>query len=151
MNQSFPDHEHYMKKAINMAESGYERGEVPVGAVLVCEGKIISKSHNQTELLHDATAHAEMLVITSACAHFQSKYLKNCTLYVTLEPCPMCAAALSWTQIKAVVWGASDQKRGYSLYEPNLLHPSTEIESGVLSQQSAALLKQFFKERRSTI
>lgn len=131
-----------------MAEQGYENGEVPVGAVLVCDGKIITKAHNQTELLHDATAHAEMIAITSACAHFNSKYLKDCVLYVSLEPCPMCAAALYWTQIKTVVWGAVDEKRGFSLFQPHLLHPSTEIVSGVMAEESRLLMKQFFRERR---
>jgi tRNA(adenine34) deaminase len=145
------DHEYFMKKAVAMAELGYEQGEVPVGAVLVCDGKIISKAHNQVELLHDATAHAEMLVITSACAHFQSKYLKDCTLYVSLEPCPMCAAALYWTQVKSVIWGAPDEKRGFSLFDPGLLHPSTETQSGILAQESSILMKQFFRERRGTI
>ncbi|HOY94977.1 MAG TPA: nucleoside deaminase, partial [Catalimonadaceae bacterium] len=112
MSPTANDHEFYMRKALSMAELGYENGEVPVGAVLVCDGKIITKAHNQTELLHDATAHAEMIAITSACAHFNSKYLKDCVLYVSLEPCPMCAAALYWTQIKTVVWGAGDEKRG---------------------------------------
>jgi tRNA(adenine34) deaminase len=142
------DHEYYMRKAVTMAELAYEKREVPVGAVLVCEGKIITKAHNQTEQLHDATAHAEIIAITSACAHFNSKYLKDCVLYVSLEPCPMCAAALNWTQIKSVVWGAGDEKRGFSLYRPNLLHPSTEIVAGVLAEESRLLMKQFFKERR---
>jgi len=151
MKNNLPDHVFYMRKAILMAELGYEKGEVPVGAVLVSGGVIISRSHNQSELLHDATAHAEMLVLTSACAHFQSKYLKDCTLYVTLEPCPMCAAALYWTQIKTVVWGAKDEKRGFTKYSPNLLHPASEILSGILAEEAAILLKQFFKDRRSTI
>ena len=142
------NHEFFMKKAISMAEVAFEQGEVPVGAVLVCDGKVISKTHNQTELLHDATAHAEMMAITSACAHYNSKYLKDCTLYVSLEPCPMCAAALYWTQIKAVVWGANDEKRGFTLYQPSLLHPTTEITSGILAGQSTKLIKQFFKEKR---
>jgi tRNA(adenine34) deaminase len=142
------DHELYMQKALSMAELGYENGEVPVGAVLVCEGKIITKAHNQTELLHDATAHAEMIAITSACAHFNSKYLKDCVLYVSLEPCPMCAAALYWTQIKTVVWGAGDEKRGFSLFQPHLLHPSTEMVPGIMAEESRLLMKQFFRERR---
>jgi len=143
-----PDHDFFMKKAISMAELSFEQGEVPVGAVLVCDGKIITKTHNQTELLNDATAHAEMMAITSACAHFNSKYLKDCILYVSLEPCPMCAAALYWTQIKTIVWAASDEKRGYSLFSPSLLHPSTEVISGLFATESRILMKQFFKERR---
>ena len=142
------DHEFFMRKALTMAELAFEHGEVPVGAVLVCEGKVITKTHNQTELLHDATAHAEMLAITSGFAHFNSKYLKNCILYVSLEPCPMCAAALYWAQIQTVVWGARDEKKGASNYQPSLFHPKTELISGILAPASSALMKQFFKERR---
>lgn len=137
-----------MRKALQMAELAYEEAEIPVGAVLVCDGKVLTKTHNQTELLHDPTAHAEILAITSGCAHFNSKYLKDCTLYITLEPCPMCAAALNWAQIKTVVWGARDEKRGYSNFSPSLLHPTTEVVSGILATESAILMKQFFKERR---
>ena len=143
-----PDHDFFMKKAISMAELAYEQGEVPVGAVLVCNGKIITKTHNQTELLNDATAHAEMIAISAGCAHFNSKYLKDCVLYISLEPCPMCAAALYWTQIKTIVWGANDEKRGCSLYSPSLLHPTTEVISGLFASESQRLLKQFFKEKR---
>jgi tRNA(adenine34) deaminase len=142
------DHEYFMKKAIQMAEMAEEQGEVPVGAILVCEGRIITKTHNQTELLHDATAHAEMLAITSGCAHFQSKYLKECVLYVSLEPCPMCAAALQWTQIKSVVWGASDEKRGFSLFNPSLLHPKTETTHGILATEASILMTRFFRDKR---
>lgn len=145
------DPSYYMRKALQEAETAYERGEIPVGAVLVAGGRVIARTHNQTELLHDATAHAEMLAITSACSHFQSKYLKDCTLYVSLEPCPMCAAALYWTQIGKVVFAATDEKRGYSLFQPGLLHPSTQIESGLLAEESSALLKQFFRERRNRL
>lgn len=140
--------EFYMRKALQMAELAYEEAEIPVGAVLVCDGKVLTKTHNQTELLHDPTAHAEILAITSGCAHFNSKYLKDCTLYITLEPCAMCAAALNWAQIKTVVWGARDEKRGYSNFSPSLLHPTTEVVSGILATESAILMKQFFKERR---
>jgi tRNA(adenine34) deaminase len=143
-----PNDEFFMKKALDMAQEAYDRGEVPVGALVVCEGRIIAKAQNQTEMLHDATAHAEMLALTAACAHFQSKYLKECTLYVSLEPCPMCAAALYWTQVPRVVYGAKDEKRGYSLFQPNLLHPTTQVESGLLAEESANLLRRFFKERR---
>lgn len=145
---SEPDHEYYMRKALAMAELAYDQGEIPVGAVLVCDGKVITKTHNQTELLHDATAHAEMLAITSGFAHFNSKYLKDCTLYVSLEPCPMCAAALYWAQVKTVVWGAKDEKRGACNFSPSLFHPKTELVSGILAQESEVLLKQFFRERR---
>ena len=133
---------------MEQARLAFEAGEVPVGAVLVSDGRIIAKAHNQTELLNDATAHAEMLAITSGCAHFQSKYLPDCTLYVTLEPCPMCAAALAWTQIRHVVWAASDEKKGCSLYSPGLLHPATKVERGIFSDESSALLKDFFRLKR---
>ncbi len=142
-----PD-EFYLKKALLEAEKAYSEGEVPVGAVLVCNNRIITKTHNQVELLHDATAHAEMLAITAGCAHFQSKYLQDCTLYITLEPCPMCAAALHWTQMGRVVWAAPDEKRGFSKFSPSLLHPKTEFSSGLLETESAALMKSFFQERR---
>lgn len=137
-----------MKKALEQAREAYEKGEVPVGAILVCGQKIISKCHNQVELLNDATAHAEMLAITSGCAHFQSKYLQDCTLYVSLEPCPMCAAGLYWTQIGRVVWAAKDEKRGFSKFEPHLLHPKTEIQFGLMAKEAADLMKSFFQERR---
>lgn len=133
---------------MEQAQLAMEAGEVPVGALLVSEGRIIAKAHNQTELLNDATAHAEMLAITSGCAHFQSKYLRDCTLYVTLEPCPMCAAALAWTQIRHVVYAAADEKKGCSLYSPGLLHPATKLEKGILAEESSAMLKAFFREKR---
>lgn len=138
----------YMEKAMEQARLAAEAGEVPVGAVLVSEGRIIAKTHNQTELLNDATAHAEMLAITAACAHFQSKYLRDCSIYITLEPCPMCAAALAWTQIRHVVWAASDEKKGCTLFSPGLLHPASRIETGLLAEESAVLLKDFFREKR---
>lgn len=147
MNKS-ENPEFYMRKALQMAELAFEQGEIPVGAVLVCDDKVVTKTHNQTELLNDSTAHAEILAITAGFAHFNSKYLKDCTLYVSLEPCPMCAAALHWAQIKTIVWGARDEKRGYTNFSPNLLHPTTEVVSGILATESAVLMKQFFKERR---
>ncbi len=140
--------EFFLKKALSEAEKARDKGEVPVGAVLVCDNKIITKSHNQVELLNDATAHAEMLAITAGCAHFQSKYLPDCTLYVSLEPCPMCAAALYWTQIGRVVWAASDEKRGFTRYAPHLLHPKTTFSHGILAQESAQIIRDFFSERR---
>lgn len=140
--------EYFLKKALAEAENARESGEVPVGAVLVCDNKIITKTHNQVELLNDATAHAEMLAITAGCAHFQSKYLPDCTLYVSLEPCPMCAAALYWTQIGRVVWSASDEKRGFTQYAPDLLHPKTACSHGLLAAESAQLLRNFFAEKR---
>lgn len=145
---SEPNHELYMRKALSMAELAFEKGEIPVGAVLVCDDKIITKTHNQTELLNDSTAHAEILAITSGFAHFNSKYLKDCTLYVSLEPCPMCAAALYWAQIKTVVYGATDEKRGAGNFSPSLYHPKTELIPGILAEESSVLMKQFFKEKR---
>jgi len=142
------DSEFYMQKALEQARLAAESGEVPVGAVLVSEGRIITRTHNQTELLNDATAHAEMLAITAACAHFQSKYLRYCTLYVTLEPCPMCAAALAWTQVRQIVWAADDAKKGCSLFSPSLLHPASKLEKGILAEESATLLKDFFRKKR---
>ena len=142
------DSEFYMQKALEQARMAAEAGEVPVGAVLVSEGRIITRTHNQTELLNDATAHAEMLAITAACAHFQSKYLRDCILYVTLEPCPMCAAALAWTQVRHIVWAADDAKKGCSLFSPSLLHPATKLEKGILAAESVTLLKDFFREKR---
>jgi len=142
------DHLFFMQKALEQARLAFEAGEVPVGAVLVSNGRIIAKAHNQTELLNDATAHAEILAITAGCAHFQSKYLTDCTLYVSLEPCPMCAAALAWTQIRHVVWAASDEKKGCTLYQPGLLHPASKVEKGILSDESSALLKEFFRLKR---
>jgi len=139
---------YFMAKAMELAREAGEKGEIPVGAILVSEGRIIAKAHNQTELLNDATAHAEMLAVTAGCAHFQSKYLRDCTLYVTLEPCPMCAAALAWTQVKHVVWAADDEKKGCTLFSPVLLHPATSVERGIMAAESASLLREFFKERR---
>ena len=137
-----------MAKAMELARIAGDKGEIPVGAILVSDGRIIAKAHNQTELLNDATAHAEMLAITAGCAHYQSKYLRECTLYVTLEPCPMCAAALAWTQIRHVVWAADDEKKGCTLYSPSLLHPATKIEKGIFAAESSKLLVDFFLERR---
>lgn len=140
--------EFFMKEALKEAKIAFEEGEIPVGAVVVCNEQIIAKAHNQTERLNDVTAHAEMLALTSAADALGSKYLKDCTLYVTLEPCTMCAGAAYWTQIGRLVYGADDEKRGYSLLEHIVLHPVTLIKTGVLQEESSALLQEFFKQRR---
>ena len=142
-------HEYFMKKALHLAQQAFDRDEIPVGAVVVAEGKkIIGQGANQTELLQDVTAHAEILALTAASQYLGGKYLKDCTLYVTLEPCPMCAAALNWAQISRIVIGAKDVKRGYSLFKPLLLHPKTEVITGILADESAQLLKEFFARKR---
>jgi len=138
----------YMKQALAEAKEAYKQGEIPIGAVVVCRDKIIAKSHNLTELLHDVTAHAEMQAITSAAEHLGGKYLNDCTLYVTVEPCVMCAGALGWSQISRIVYGATDEKRGYSRFAPKALHPRTEVVSGVMADECAELMLRFFQERR---
>ncbi|MBN2638379.1 MAG: nucleoside deaminase [Bacteroidales bacterium] len=140
--------EYFMKVALKEAETAFAEGEIPVGAVVVCNEQIVAKAHNQTERLNDVTAHAEMLALTAASNALGSKYLKECTLYVTLEPCTMCAGAAYWTQVGRLVYGATDEKRGYSLLEHLVLHPTTLIKTGVLQEESSALLQQFFKLRR---
>jgi tRNA(adenine34) deaminase len=140
--------EHFMKKALQEAQQAYEAGEIPVGAVVVSQNQIIARAHNQTELLNDVTAHAEMLALTAAANHLGSKYMRDCTLYVTLEPCVMCAGALYWSQIGRLVYGAEDEKRGYLQHGRELLHPKTKVEYGVLLPECQALLKAFFRQRR---
>lgn len=142
------DDEKYMREALLQAGMAAAGGEVPIGAVVVCRGRVIAKGHNMTEALHDPTAHAEMIAITAATEAVGGKYLRDCTLYVTVEPCPMCAAALNWAQISRVVYGASDPVRGYSLYSPNLLHSKTETVSGVLAEDCSAPVRDFFKSKR---
>lgn len=137
-----------MSLALQQAGQAYAAGEIPVGAVVVASGRIIAKSCNQTEVLNDATAHAEMLAITAASGWLGSRYLKGCTLYVTLEPCPMCAAAAHWAQIDRIVYGAPDPKRGYSLFSPGLLHPKTLVRPGVLHTECNMLLEKFFRKLR---
>lgn len=139
---------YFMREAIKEAVKALEAGEVPVGAVVVCKNKIIARGHNQTEKLTDATAHAEMLSITAAANHLGSKYLNECTLYVTLEPCAMCAAASHWTQLHKLIFGASDLQRGYSLVRTPLLHPRTEVAKGIMADESRKLLETFFKSIR---
>ena len=140
--------EYFMKQAYREAQKAYEAGEVPVGAIIVSENRVIAKAHNQTELLKDVTAHAEILAITSASEYLGSKYLQACTMYVTLEPCIMCAGALYWAQLGKLVFAASDEKRGFFRYGKELLHPKTKVLQGVLEEECGLLLKAFFKKRR---
>ena len=137
-----------MRQALHEAQLAFDEGEVPVGAVVVCRGRVIAHAHNQTETLTDVTAHAEMLALTSAASWLGGKYLADCTLYVTVEPCPMCAGALGWAQVSRVVWGADDEKRGFRRYAPDVLHPKAETTSGVLADECVALMKDFFRKRR---
>jgi len=138
----------YMRKALEEAQAARGKDEIPVGAVVVCRGKVIARAHNLTETLNDPTAHAEMQAITSACNTLGGKYLDQCTLYVTLEPCPMCAGALAWAQLGRLVYAASDPKRGYSLVKDRILHPKTEVSAGVLATEAGKLLKDFFAGKR---
>ena len=140
--------EKYMKEALREASAAAEEDEVPVGAVIVCKGRIIAKGHNMTERLNDPTAHAEMIAITAATEALGGKYLSGCTLYVTVEPCPMCAGALAWSQISRIVYGASDPKRGCSLFSPSLLHPKTEVGSGILADECGSMVSDFFRNKR---
>ncbi len=140
--------EHFMGEALKQAQLAFEQDEVPVGAVVVAENRIIARAHNQTEKLNDVTAHAEMLALTSAFNYLGSKYLNECRLYVTLEPCVMCAGAQYWAQLGKLVYGAADEKRGFLIHEKKLLHPRTEVVSGLLKEESEALLKQFFSKLR---
>ena len=140
--------ERYMRKALEEARRAFEADEIPVGAVVVCGDQIIARGHNLTEMLHDVTAHAEMQAITAAAEHLGGKYLDVCTLYVTVEPCIMCAGAIGWSQLGRLVYGASDPKRGYSYFAPKALHPKTKVVSGVLEEECAALMKEFFQHKR---
>ncbi|MBO4635022.1 MAG: nucleoside deaminase [Bacteroidales bacterium] len=140
--------EKFMKEALREAKLAADAGEIPIGAVMVWKGRIIGRGHNQTERLHDTTAHAEMLAITAATETMGGKYLTDCTLYVTVEPCPMCAGALAWSQVGRVVYGAPDQRRGFSLFSPSLLHPRTEVTGGVLQEECVALMLDFFRDKR---
>ncbi len=141
-------HEYFMKLALKEAGYAYEEDEVPVGAIVVSNNKIIGKGYNQTERLKDVTAHAEMIAITAAANYLGSKFLENCTLYVTLEPCLMCASALKWARISTLVYGANDIKAGYSLMQGKVLHPKTEVVTGIMENDCGSLLTQFFKEKR---
>ncbi|MEQ8627894.1 nucleoside deaminase [Ekhidna sp.] len=148
MGLSIYSDEHFMKQALNEAEKAAEEGEIPIGAVVVCENRIIAKDHNRVERLNDATAHAEMLAITAAQNHLGSKYLNECTLFVTLEPCSMCAGGLFWTQIGRVVIGALDKERGFSNYSQDIIHPRTDLKLGVMANECEILIKDFFKNIR---
>jgi tRNA(adenine34) deaminase len=147
MIEPFGD-EYFMKKAFAEAVQAFDRGEVPVGAVVVSGNKIIARAHNLTETLNDVTAHAEMQAITAAANLLGGKYLNDCTLYVTLEPCLMCAGALAWAQVGKIVFGAPDHKRGYRKHSSNVLHPKTEVVGGVLSEECTELLQEFFRQKR---
>jgi tRNA(adenine34) deaminase len=147
MIEPFGD-EYFMRKALQEAETAFSKGEIPVGAVIVCSGRIIARSHNLTELLNDVTAHAEMQAITAAANLLGGKYLNECTIYVTIEPCVMCAGALGWAQVGKIVYGAGDEKRGFKKYAPNSLHPKTEIVGGILEPECANLMKVFFANKR---
>ena len=141
--------EEYMRKALEEAREAFRRDEVPVGAVVVARDRIIARAHNLTETLHDVTAHAEMQAITAAADSLGGKYLDACTLYVTVEPCVMCAGALGWSQIARVVYGAADPKRGYSKFTPSLLHPKAEVATGILAEECGNIVTEFFRKKRS--
>lgn len=148
MSLTVQSDEHFMKLALAEAQKAFDADEVPVGAVIVSNGQVIARAHNYTERLNDVTAHAEMQAFTAAAEALGGKYLYDCTLYVTLEPCVMCAGASFWTQISRIVYGATDEKRGFNKIKTSLLHPKTKIESGLMAEESAALLKKFFKRKR---
>lgn len=140
--------EQYMLRALEQAQTAADRDEVPVGVVVVCQDRIIARGHNLTETLNDVTAHAEMQAVTAAANALGGKYLSDCTLYVTVEPCVMCAGALAWAQVGRIVYGAADPKRGYSVYAPEALHPRTQVTAGVLAEECGELMRQFFKSKR---
>ena len=142
------DDTYFMKEAFKEAQKAFVKDEVPVGAVIVCENQIIARAHNYTETLNDVTAHAEMQAFTAAADYLGGKYLNECTLYVTLEPCVMCGGASYWTQLKKIVFGAADEKRGFSILSENILHPKTEIESGLMKEECSKLLTDFFQSKR---
>ena len=142
------DDKYYMKQALAEARKAFDRGEVPVGAVIVCQNRVIARSHNLTEALNDVTAHAEMQAITAASDYLGGKYLTDCTLYVTVEPCVMCAGAIAWAQMGKLVYGAGDEKKGYSRLAPTALHPKTVVERGLMEEECASIMKEFFKKRR---
>ena len=141
-------HEYFMKLALLQAQNAFDADEVPVGAVVVCDGQIIAKAYNQVETLQDVTAHAEILAITAATQYLGAKYLNDCILYITLEPCLMCAGALYWSQIGGIVYGASDDKRGFSEQAKNVLHPKTQVVQGILERDCATILTDFFRRKR---
>lgn len=140
--------EYFMQQALKEAQNAAQKDEIPVGAVIVCNNQIIVRAHNLTETLNDVTAHAEMMAITAAAESLGGKYLNDCTLYVTMEPCTMCAGALAWSQIGRIVWGASDAHRGFARHSPSILHPKTEITQGILEDTCSEIVKSFFKDKR---
>ncbi len=140
--------EYFMRQALDEAHKAFDEDEIPVGSIVVCNNRIIARAHNLTERLNDVTAHAEMQAITAAANYLGGKYLKDCTLYVTLEPCNMCAGALAWSQISRIVYGASDKKRGFTAFSPSPLHPRTELVTGILEKESSDLVKSFFAKKR---
>lgn len=137
-----------MRLALNEAQQAYTKGEIPIGSIVVCQDRVVARSHNLTETLCDVTAHAEMQAITAAANTLGGKYLTDCTLYVTVEPCPMCAGALGWSQISRIVFGCTDEKRGYHEYAPHALHPKTSVTSGILENECRQLMKDFFRGKR---
>jgi tRNA(adenine34) deaminase len=147
-NEEIQKDEQYMRRALDEARQALEEGEIPIGAVVVAKGRIISRAHNQTETLNDVTAHAEMLAITAASNALGGKYLTDCTLYVTVEPCPMCAGAIGWAQVPRIVYGAADEKRGYRRFAPNVLHPRANAIGGILEEECRQLMLDFFKSKR---
>ena len=148
MKEADDKDEQFMRKALYEAQRAAEEGEIPIGAVIVCNDRIISRAHNLTEKLHDVTAHAEMQAITAAADLLGGKYLSDCTLYVTVEPCVMCAGAIGWAQIGRIVYGANDEKRGYQLYAPRALHPKAVVTRGVLEAERRQMMQDFFKQKR---
>lgn len=147
-NNSLPD-EFYMKQALKEAQKAATKGEIPIGAIITCQGKIIARAHNLTETLTDVTAHAEMQAITIASNYLSAKYLPDCTLYVTVEPCPMCAGAIGWSQISKVVYGTGDDKKGFHIIAPNALHPKCTIVKGVMENECREIIKSFFEKKRN--
>lgn len=141
------DHD-YMKLALDEAQKAFNEDEIPIGAIVVCNNRIIARCHNLTETLNDVTAHAEMQAITAAADNIGGKYLNSCTMYVTVEPCPMCAGALGWAQLGRLVYGASDEKRGFRRYAPNVLHPKTEVVEGICAEEATAIMRKFFENKR---
>ena len=142
------DDNYYMQQALKEAKRALEADEIPIGAIIVCQGDIIARGHNLTETLHDVTAHAEMQAITAASESIGGKYLQNCTLFVTVEPCIMCAGALGWSQIGRVVYGCTDEKRGFQRFAPEALHPKTQVTGGIMEEECRQLMQDFFKKKR---
>lgn len=148
---SYPvfSHEYFMNEALKEAVKAFDKDEVPIGCVVVCKNQVIGKGHNLVEQMHDVTAHAEIMAITAASQFFNTKYLPDCTMYVTLEPCSMCAAAIGWAQIPKLIFGAADEKKGFTNFSTKVLHPKAEMMQGVLAKESSALLKEFFLKKRN--